>query len=327
MEKIEALELTIQRLEKQYGKGTIMRLDSEVNIEVDTISTGSLGLDMALGIGGLPKGRIIELYGQASAGKTTIALHAIAECQKNGGIAAFVDAEHALDPIYAKHLGVDTDNLYISQPDNGEQALEVANHLIQSGGVDIIVIDSVAALVPRAEIEGEMGEAKVGLHARLMSQAMRKITGAVARNNCCCIFINQMREKIGIQFGNPNVTTGGKALKFYSSMRLEVSRTAKPITDKSSNAIGNTVKVKVAKNKLAPPFRVAIFDMLYGQGISKMGELIDIGVERDIIHKGGSWYSYGDVKLGQGKDSARLFLEDNPELAEEVENKILELDG
>ncbi|MEM1322577.1 MAG: recombinase RecA [Bacteroidota bacterium] len=320
--KLKALKLTVDRLEKTYGKGVVMKLGDKQVVEVESIPTGSLSLDIALGVNGLAKGRVIEIYGPESSGKTTLAIHAIAECQKNGGIAAFVDAEHAFDQIYARALGVDTDNLLISQPDNGEQALEIAENLIRSGAIDIIVIDSVAALVPRSEIEGEMGDAKVGLQARLMSQAMRKLTGTIGRTGCCCIFINQLREKIGVMFGNPETTTGGNALKFYASMRLDIRKTGSAIKDKEGNVVGNHVKVKVVKNKLAPPFRVALFDIMYGEGISKTGEIVDLGVDHNIIEKSGAWYSYGGAKIAQGREAAKRFFNDNPEVAIEVENKI-----
>lgn len=321
-EKLKALKLTVDRLEKTYGKGTIMKLGDKQVVQVEAISTGSLGLDIALGMGGFPRGRVIEIYGPESSGKTTLAIHAIAECQKKGGIAAMIDAEHAFDRFYAESLGVDTENLLISQPDNGEQALEIAENLIRSGAIDIIVIDSVAALVPRSEIEGEMGDSKVGLQARLMSQALRKLTGSIGRTGCCCIFINQLREKIGVMFGNPETTTGGNALKFYSSIRLDIRKSGASIKDKEGNLVANHVKVKVVKNKLAPPFRVAEFDIVFGQGISKSGEIVDLGVDLDIIEKSGSWYSYGGTKIAQGREAAKTFLEDNPELAEEIENKI-----
>jgi recombination protein RecA len=320
--KLKALQSTIDRLDKTYGKGTVMRLGDKQAVEIETIPTGSLGLDIALGINGLPKGRIIEIYGPESSGKTTLAIHAIAECQKQGGIAAFIDAEHAFDRFYAAGLGVDVDNLLITQPDYGEQALEIAENLIRSGAIDIIVVDSVAALVPRSEIEGEMGDSKMGLQARLMSQAMRKLTSAIGRTNCCCIFINQLREKIGVMFGNPETTTGGNALKFYASVRLDIRKTGSAIKDKEGNVVGNHVKVKVAKNKLAPPFRIALFDIVYGKGISKTGEIVDLGVEYDIIGKSGSWYSYDDAKIAQGREAAKIFLEDNPEVAFEIEQKI-----
>ncbi|PHN04215.1 recombinase RecA [Flavilitoribacter nigricans] len=320
--KMKALQLTIDRLDKTYGKGTIMRLGDKQTVEVETIPTGSLGLDIALGVHGYPKGRIVEIYGPESSGKTTLAIHAIAECQKRGGIAAFVDAEHAFDRFYAEHLGVDTANLLISQPDNGEQALEIAENLIRSGAVDILVVDSVAALVPRSEIEGEMGDSKMGLQARLMSQAMRKLTGTIGRTGCCCIFINQLREKIGVMFGNPETTTGGNALKFYASMRLDIRRSGSALKDKEGNVVGNHVKVKVVKNKLAPPFRIAEFDIMFGEGISKVGEIIDLGVDHDIIQKSGAWYAYDDAKIAQGRDAAKQFLLDNPEVADEIEKKV-----
>lgn len=320
--KLKALQMTIDRLDKAYGKGTIMRLGESQAANVEAIPTGSLGLDVAVGIGGFPKGRIIEIYGPESSGKTTLAIHAIAECQKRGGIAAIVDAEHAFDRFYAEALGVDTDNLLISQPDNGEQALEITENLIRSGAIDIIVVDSVAALVPRAEIEGEMGDSKMGLQARLMSQAMRKLTGTIGKTGCCCIFINQLREKIGVMFGNPETTTGGNALKFYASMRIDIRRSGAAIKDKEGNVVGNHVKVKVAKNKLAAPFRIAEFDIMYGEGISKTGEIVDIGVDLDIIKKSGAWYAYGDAKIAQGREAAKTFMMDNPEVAEEIEARI-----
>ena len=319
-DKLKALQLTLDKLEKSYGKGTIMKLGDNAVEQIESISTGSLGLDIALGIGGLPKGRVIEIYGPESSGKTTLAIHAIAEAQRKGGIAAFIDAEHAFDKFYAKKLGVDVENLLISQPDNGEQALEIADNLIRSGAIDIIVIDSVAALVPKAEIEGEMGDSKMGLQARLMSQALRKLTGTISKTGCCCIFINQLREKIGVMFGNPETTTGGNALKFYASVRLDIRRTSQ-IKD-SDEVSGNRVKVKVVKNKLAPPFRLAEFDIMFGQGISKVGEIIDLGVEYEIIKKSGSWFSYGDTKLGQGRDGVKAILLDNPDLMDELEAKI-----
>ena len=320
--KMKALQSTLDRLDKTYGKGTVMKLGDQQKVEVEVIPTGSLGLDIALGINGLPKGRIVEIYGPESSGKTTIAIHAIAECQKQGGIAAFIDAEHAFDRFYAQNLGVDVDNLLIAQPDYGEQALEIAENLIRSGAIDILVVDSVAALVPRSEIEGEMGDSKMGLQARLMSQAMRKLTSAIGRTNCCCIFINQLREKIGVMFGNPETTTGGNALKFYASMRLDIRKTGSAIKNKEGEVIGNHVKVKVAKNKLAPPFRIALFDIVYGEGVSKTGEIVDLGVEYDIIGKSGSWYSYDNAKIAQGRESAKQFLADNPEVAFEIEQKI-----
>ena len=319
-EKLKALQLTLDKLEKSYGKGTIMKLGDSAVEAIDSISTGSLGLDIALGIGGLPKGRVIEIYGPESSGKTTLAIHAIAEAQKKGGIAAFIDAEHAFDKFYAKKLGVDIENLLISQPDNGEQALEIADNLIRSGAIDIIVIDSVAALVPKAEIEGEMGDSKMGLQARLMSQALRKLTGTISKTGACCIFINQLREKIGVMFGNPETTTGGNALKFYASVRLDIRRISQ-IKD-SDEVSGNRVKVKIVKNKVAPPFRIAEFDIMFGEGISKAGEIIDLGVDHDIIKKAGSWFSYGDTKLGQGRDGVKQILLDNPDLMDELEAKI-----
>ncbi|MBO6517324.1 MAG: recombinase RecA [Bacteroidia bacterium] len=319
-EKLKALKLTIDKLEKSYGKGIVMKMDDESVVSVPAISSGSLGLDMALGIGGLPKGRVIEIYGPESSGKTTLALHCVAEAQKGGGIAAFVDAEHAFDRFYAEKIGVDTDELLISQPDDGEQALEIADNLIRSGAIDVIVIDSVAALVPRAELEGDMGDSKMGLQARLMSQAMRKLTGSINKTGCICIFINQLREKIGVMFGNPETTTGGNALKFYASVRLDIRRIGQ-IKD-GVDIIGNRVKVKVAKNKVAPPFRVVEFDIMYGEGISKAGEVLDLGVEAEVVQKSGSWFSYGGTKLGQGRDSVKKLLLDNPELMEEIENKV-----
>jgi len=322
LEKLKALQLTIDKLEKTYGKGTIMKLGDSPVENVDIIPTGSLTLDIALGIGGLPKGRVIEIYGPESSGKTTLAIHAIAEVQKAGGIAAIVDAEHAFDRLYAQKLGVDIKSLLISQPDNGEQALEITENLIRSGAIDIIVIDSVAALTPKSEIEGEMGDSKMGLQARLMSQALRKLTGTINKTGCCCIFINQLREKIGVMFGNPETTTGGNALKFYASIRLDIRRIGQ-LKD-GDNIIGNRTRVKVVKNKLAPPFRMAEFDILYGEGISKIGEIIDLGVEHNIIKKSGSWFSYEETKLGQGKDAVKSLFADNLELAEEIENKIRE---
>jgi recombination protein RecA len=322
-EKLKALQLTIDKLEKSYGKGTIMKMGDAAVEQIETISTGSITIDMALGIGGLPKGRVIEIYGPESSGKTTLAIHAIANAQKNGGIAAFIDAEHAFDRTYAQKLGVDIENLLISQPDNGEQALEIAENLIRSGAIDIIVIDSVAALTPKSEIEGEMGDSKMGLHARLMSQAMRKLTATISRTGCCCIFINQLREKIGVMFGNPETTTGGNALKFYASIRIDIRRIGQ-IKDGDA-IVGNRTKVKIVKNKLAPPFRLAEFDIMYGEGISKVGEIVDLGVDKGIIKKSGSWFSYGDTKLGQGRDAVKQLLLDNPELSEEIETKIREL--
>lgn len=321
-EKLKALQLTLDKLEKSYGKGTIMKLGDSVIEETEVISTGSLGLDIALGVGGFPKGRVIEIYGPESSGKTTLAIHAIAESQKKGGIAAFIDAEHAFDRFYAKKLGVDVENLLISQPDNGEQALEIADNLIRSGAIDILVIDSVAALVPKAEIEGEMGDSKMGLHARLMSQALRKLTGTISKTGCCCIFINQLRDKIGVMFGNPETTTGGNALKFYASVRLDVRRISQ-IKD-TDEVSGNRVKVKIVKNKVAPPFRLAEFDIMFGEGISKAGEIIDLGVEHNIIKKSGSWFSYGETRLGQGRDAVKQLILDNPELMDELEAKIKE---
>jgi recombination protein RecA len=320
--KLKALGLTMDRLDKTYGKGTVMRLGDKPSEKVDSISTGSLGLDIALGTDGFPKGRIIEIYGPESSGKTTLAIQAIANCQKNGGIAAFIDAEHAFDRFYAQNLGVNVDELVFSQPDFGEQALEIAEHLIRSGAIDIIVIDSVAALVPRSEIEGEMGDSKMGLQARLMSQAMRKLTSAIGRTHCCCIFINQLREKLGVMFGNPETTTGGNALKFYASQRLDIRKSGSAIKDKDGAMTGNHVKVKVVKNKLAPPFRVAEFDITFGKGISRSGEIVDMGVELDIIEKSGAWYGYAGAKVAQGREAAKQFLEDNPEVATEIEAKI-----
>lgn len=322
LEKLKVLQAAISKIEKNYGKGSIMKLGDRAVEQVDTISTGSIALDSALGVGGFPKGRIIEIYGPESSGKTTLAIHAIAESQKNGGLAAFIDAEHAFDSNYAKKLGVDVDNLYISQPDNGEQALEIADNLISSGAVDIIVIDSVAALTPKSEIDGEMGDSKMGLHARLMSQALRKMTATISKTKCCCIFINQLRDKIGVMFGSPETTTGGNALKFYSSIRLDIRR-IQAIKDGETN-IGNRVRVKIVKNKVAPPFRQVEFDLLFGQGISKMGEMVDIGVDAGIIKKSGSWFSYGETKLGQGREAVKQLLADNPELQEEITAQIKE---
>ena len=319
-EKLKALQLTLDKLEKSYGKGTIMKLGDTAIEPIEVIPTGSLGLDIALGVGGLPKGRVVEIYGPESSGKTTLAIHAIAESQKRGGIAAFIDAEHAFDRFYAKKLGVDVENLLISQPDNGEQALEIADNLIRSGAIDILVIDSVAALVPKSEIEGEMGDSKMGLQARLMSQALRKLTGTISKTGCCCIFINQLREKIGVMFGNPETTTGGNALKFYASVRLDVRRISQ-IKD-TDEVSGNRVKVKIVKNKVAPPFRISEFDIMFGEGISKAGEIIDLGVEHNIIKKAGSWFSYGETRLGQGRDAVKQLILDNPELADELEAKI-----
>ena len=322
-EKMKALQLTIDKLEKTYGKGTIMKLSDEKVLDVPIISTGSIGLDIALGVGGIPKGRIIEVYGPESSGKTTLAMHCIAEAQKAGGLAAFIDAEHAFDKLYAEKLGIDTENLLISQPDNGEQALEIAEHLIRSGAIDIIVIDSVAALVPRGELEGEMGDSKMGLQARLMSQALRKLTGAINKTGCSCIFINQLREKIGVMFGNPETTTGGNALKFYASVRLDIRRIGQ-IKESADNVLGNRTRVKIVKNKVAPPFKVVEFDIMYGKGISKAGEIIDLGVELDVVQKSGSWFSYDGNKLGQGRDAVKQLVEDNPELMDELEKKIKE---
>ncbi|MGB3948095.1 MAG: recombinase RecA [Bacteroidia bacterium] len=321
-EKLKALQLTLDKLEKTYGKGSIMKMGDKAIENVEVIPTGSLSLDIALGIGGLPKGRIIEIYGPESSGKTTLTLHAIAEVQKAGGIAAFIDAEHAFDRFYAEKLGVDTENLLVSQPDNGEQALEIAENLIRSGAIDIIVIDSVAALTPKSEIEGEMGDSKMGLHARLMSQALRKLTGTISKTGCCCIFINQLREKIGVMFGNPETTTGGNALKFYASVRIDIRRIGQ--IKEGEAVVGNRTRVKVVKNKVAPPFRQAEFDITYGEGISKVGEIVDLGVENNIIKKSGSWFSYGDTKLGQGRDSVKNLFHDNPDLMEEIEFKIRE---
>ena len=320
--KLKALQATIDKIEKDYGKGTIMKLNDTPVEDGNVIPSGSIALDHALGIGGYPKGRVIEIYGPESSGKTTLAIHAIAQAQKAGGIAAFIVAEHAFDRSYAKNLGVDLENLLISQPDNGEQALEIADNLIRSGAIDIIVVDSVAALTPKAEIEGEMGDAKMGLHARLMSQALRKLTANISKTNTCCIFINQLRDKIGVLFGNPETTTGGNALKFYASVRIDVRKTTQ-IKD-GEEALGNRVKVKIVKNKMAPPFKKAEFDIVFGEGISKIGEIIDLGVELGIIKKSGSWFSYGESKLAQGRDSVKTLLSDNPELAEEIENKIRE---
>ena len=320
--KLKSLQTAIDSINKANGKGTVMKLGDKQVVEIETIPTGSLGLDIALGINGLPKGRIVEIYGPESSGKTTLAIHAIAECQRQGGIAAMIDAEHAFDRFYAEKLGVDVENLLISQPDNGEQALEIAENLIRSGAIDIIVIDSVAALVPRSEIEGEMGDSKMGLQARLMSQAMRKLTASIGRTGCCCIFINQLREKIGVMFGNPETTTGGNALKFYASIRLDIRKNGAALKDKEGNLIGNHVKVKVVKNKLAPPFREAEFDIIYGEGVSKAGEIVDIGAELDVLQKRGAWYSYNGAKIAQGRDSAKQFLLDNPEMSLELEKKI-----
>ncbi|NHF59146.1 recombinase RecA [Flavobacteriaceae bacterium TP-CH-4] len=321
--KLKALKLTLDKLDKTYGKGAVMKMGDSVVEDVDVIPSGSLGLDIALGVGGYPRGRVIEIYGPESSGKTTLTLHAIAEAQKNGGIAAFIDAEHAFDRFYAEKLGVDIDNLIISQPDNGEQALEIADNLIRSGAIDIVVIDSVAALTPKSEIEGEMGDSKMGLHARLMSQALRKLTASISKTHCTVIFINQLREKIGVMFGNPETTTGGNALKFYASVRLDIRRSTQ-IKDTDGNVQGNKTRVKVVKNKVAPPFRTTEFDIMYGEGVSKVGEIIDLGVQYEIIKKSGSWFSYGDTKLGQGRDAVKALLLDNPELFEELETKIRE---
>lgn len=319
--KLKALKLTLDKMDKTYGKGTVMKMSDQVVVDVDAISTGSLGLDLALGVSGYPRGRVIEIYGPESSGKTTLTLHAIAEAQKKGGIAAFIDAEHAFDRFYAEKLDVDIDNLIISQPDNGEQALEITDNLIRSGAIDIIVIDSVAALTPKSEIEGEMGDSKMGLHARLMSQALRKLTSSISKTNCTVIFINQLREKIGVMFGNPETTTGGNALKFYASVRLDIRRSTQ-IKDSANNVMGNKTRVKVVKNKVAPPFKTAEFDIMYGEGISKVGEIIDIGVDYEIIKKSGSWFSYEDTKLGQGRDAVKTLLKDNPDLMDELEVKI-----
>jgi recombination protein RecA len=322
--KLKALKLTLDKLDKTYGKGTVMKMGDAPVEEVDVIPSGSLGLDMALGVGGYPRGRVIEIYGPESSGKTTLALHAIAEAQKKGGIAAFVDAEHAFDRYYAQSLGVDVENLIISQPDYGEQALEIVDNLIRSGAIDIVVVDSVAALTPKSEIEGEMGDSKMGLHARLMSQALRKLTASISKTNSTVIFINQLREKIGVMFGNPETTTGGNALKFYASQRIDVRRST-AIKDSQGNVIGNKTRAKVVKNKVAPPFQVAEFDIMYGKGVSKVGEILDKAVEFDIVKKSGSWFSYGDTKLGQGRDAVKSLIEDNPELMEELEKKIYEI--
>ena len=320
LEKLKILQSTLDKIEKNYGKGAVMKLGDRNIEKVEVVKTGSINLDIALGVGGFPKGRIIEIFGPESSGKTTLAIHAIAECQKSGGIAAFIDAEHAFDSFYAKKLGVDIDNLLVSQPDNGEQALEIADNLIRSGAIDIIVVDSVAALTPKAEIDGEMGDSKVGLQARLMSQAMRKLTSTISKTNCCCIFINQLREKIGVMFGNPETTTGGNALKFYASVRVDIRR-VQAIKDGDQN-IGNRVKVKIVKNKVAPPFRSCEFDLMFGEGISRIGEIIDLGVEHEIVKKSGSWFSYGDTKLAQGREALKQVLRDNPELTDELEGKI-----
>ncbi len=319
--KLKALKLTLDKLDKAYGKGTVMKMSDQAVVDVDAIPSGSLGLDIALGVGGYPRGRVVEIYGPESSGKTTLTLHAIAEAQKAGGIAAFIDAEHAFDRFYAEKLGVDIDNLIISQPDNGEQALEIADNLIRSGAIDIVVIDSVAALTPKSEIEGEMGDSKMGLHARLMSQALRKLTGSISKTNCTVIFINQLREKIGVMFGNPETTTGGNALKFYASVRLDIRRSTQ-IKDSNGAVLGNKTRVKVVKNKVAPPFKMAEFDIMYGEGVSKVGEILDVAVELEIIKKSGSWFSYDETKLGQGRDAVKAIIKDNPELFEELEGKI-----
>jgi recombination protein RecA len=322
--KLKALKLTLDKLDKTYGKGSVMRLGDQTVEKIESVSSGSIGLDIALGIGGYPKGRVIEIYGPESSGKTTLTLHAIAECQKAGGIAAFIDAEHAFDRFYAEKLGVDLGELVISQPDNGEQALEIADNLIRSGAVDALVIDSVAALTPKSEIEGEMGDSKMGLHARLMSQALRKLTSSISKTNCTVFFINQLREKIGVMFGNPETTTGGNALKFYASVRIDIRKSTQ-LKDTEGGVLGNKTRVKIVKNKVAPPFKTAEFDIMYGEGISKTGEILDLGVDLDIIEKSGSWFSYGGSKLGQGRDSVKSILKDNPELSEELEQKIFEL--
>ncbi len=321
--KLKALKLTLDKLDKTYGKGAVMKMGDHVIEDVEVIPSGSLGLDIALGVGGYPRGRVIEIYGPESSGKTTLTLHAIAEAQKNGGIAAFIDAEHAFDRFYAQKLGVDIDNLIISQPDHGEQALEIADNLIRSGAIDIVIIDSVAALTPKSEIEGEMGDSKMGLHARLMSQALRKLTSSISKTRCTVIFINQLREKIGVMFGNPETTTGGNALKFYASVRLDIRRSTQ-IKDTDGRVQGNKTRVKVVKNKVAPPFKTAEFDIMYGEGISKIGEILDLGVAYEIIKKSGSWFSYGETKLGQGRDAVKALLKDNPELLDELEEKIKE---
>jgi len=324
-EKLKTLQMPVDKLEKTYGKGIVMKLSDNPVVDVHALSTGSLGLDIDLGIGGIPRGRIVEVYGPESSGKTTLAMHMIAEAQKKGGLAAFIDAEHAFDRTYAEKLGIDTENLYVSQPDYGEQALEITEYLIRSGAMDIVVVDSVAALTPKAEIEGEMGDSKMGLQARLMSQALRKLTAAIAKTNCVCVFINQLREKIGVMFGNPETTTGGNALKFYASVRLDIRRIAQ--IKEGTESIGNRVKVKVVKNKVSPPFRLAEFDIMFGKGVSHAGEVLDLAVELDIVGKAGSWFSYGGDKIGQGRDNVKKVLEDNPELMEEVERKVLEAKG
>jgi len=323
-DKLKALKLTLDKLDKTYGKGTVMKMGDSPNENVEAISSGSLGLDIALGVGGYPKGRVVEIYGPESSGKTTLTLHAIAECQKKGGIAAFIDAEHAFDRFYAENLGVDIENLIISQPDHGEQALEIADNLIRSGAIDMVIIDSVAALTPKSEIEGEMGDSKMGLHARLMSQALRKLTSSISKTNCTVIFINQLREKIGIMFGNPETTTGGNALKFYASIRLDIRRSTQ-IKNSDGVVMGNKTRVKIVKNKVAPPFKLAEFDIMYGEGISKVGEIIDLAVESEIINKSGSWFSYEGTKLGQGRDAVKTLLKDNPDLTETLESKLKEI--
>ena len=324
VDKLKALKLTLDKLDKTYGKGTVMKMGDSPNENVEAISSGSLGLDIALGVGGYPKGRVVEIYGPESSGKTTLTLHAIAECQKKGGIAAFIDAEHAFDRFYAENLGVDIENLIISQPDHGEQALEIADNLIRSGAIDMVIIDSVAALTPKSEIEGEMGDSKMGLHARLMSQALRKLTSSISKTNCTVIFINQLREKIGIMFGNPETTTGGNALKFYASIRLDIRRSTQ-IKNSDGVVMGNKTRVKIVKNKVAPPFKLAEFDIMYGEGISKVGEIIDLAVESEIINKSGSWFSYEGTKLGQGRDAVKTLLKDNPDLMETLESKLKEI--
>jgi|TARA_E500000178_G_C17022895_1_gene756461 recombination protein RecA len=323
-DKLKALKLTLDKLDKTYGKGTVMKMGDSPDENVEAISSGSLGLDIALGVGGYPKGRVIEIYGPESSGKTTLTLHAIAECQKKGGIAAFIDAEHAFDRFYAENLGIDIENLIISQPDHGEQALEIADNLIRSGAIDMVIIDSVAALTPKSEIEGEMGDSKMGLHARLMSQALRKLTSSISKTNCTVIFINQLREKIGIMFGNPETTTGGNALKFYASIRLDIRRSTQ-IKSSDGVVMGNKTRVKIVKNKVAPPFKLAEFDIMYGEGISKVGEIIDLAVESEIINKSGSWFSYDGTKLGQGRDAVKSLLKDNPDLMETLETKLKEI--
>jgi len=320
--KLKALQITLDKLDKTFGKGSVMKLGDEAVEEIESIPSGSIGLDLALGVGGYPKGRVIEIYGPEASGKTTLTLHAIAECQKKGGIAAFIDAEHAFDRFYAEKLGVDISELIISQPDHGEQALEIADNLIRSAAVDVVVIDSVAALTPKSEIEGEMGDSKMGLHARLMSQALRKLTASISKTNCTVFFINQLREKIGVMFGNPETTTGGNALKFYASVRIDIRRSTQ-IKDANAQVLGNKTRVKVIKNKVAPPFKTAEFDIIYGEGISKIGEIIDLGVLTEIIKKSGSWFSYGDTKLGQGRDGVKILLNDNPDLMDELESKIM----